>query len=346
MASVSVPVHPPSLATSTVVIAKRSLLKFLRTPQLLWTASIQGVMFLIIFRYIFGGAIGAGGLGYVDFVVPGILTTMLIWQGMGAAIAITEDRAQGLHDRLRSLPIPRAAVLSGRAFADTTILLWSLAIMTIVSFLVGFRLHDGIPNGLIALGLIIVFSFAFEWVFITVGLALRGERAGGARHRVPPRAVHVRLERVRASVFDARLARDRCVASARHVHDRRRPGAHGRNRSRSAPWPSASYFVVRSLAWSGGHRRCVLDDGHRSIPPRRVRSMPSTAALNEWRHRDVSMVHTSGRTDHHSRDRLIHWARFYDLGAGLKSGRQPLVQQQPSSEEDQGWGHHDKAIAE
>jgi ABC-2 type transport system permease protein len=186
MASVSVPVHPPSLATSTVVIAKRSLLKFLRTPQLLWTASIQGVMFLIIFRYIFGGAIGAGGLGYVDFVVPGILTTMLIWQGMGAAIAITEDRAQGLHDRLRSLPIPHAAVLSGRAFADTTILLWSLAIMTIVSFLVGFRLHDGIPNGLIALGLIIVFSFAFEWVFITVGLyAGNAQAAQGIALLVP-----------------------------------------------------------------------------------------------------------------------------------------------------------------
>jgi ABC-2 type transport system permease protein len=111
----SVPVGAPrraSLAASTAVIARRSLLKFWRTPQLVWTATIQGVLFLVIFRYLFGGAIGAGTLGYVGFVVPGILTTMLIWQGMGAALGVTEDRAQGLFDRLRSLPIPRSAVRS------------------------------------------------------------------------------------------------------------------------------------------------------------------------------------------------------------------------------------------
>ena len=115
-----------SFASSTGVIAKRSLLKFLRTSQLLWTTTIQGVMFLVIFRYIFGGAIGTGGLGYVDFVVPGIVTTMLIWQGMGAAVSITEDRAQGLFDRLRSMPIPRGAVLAGRAVADTAMQVWGL----------------------------------------------------------------------------------------------------------------------------------------------------------------------------------------------------------------------------
>jgi ABC-2 type transport system permease protein len=94
MASVAVAGRRASLAPSTAVIAKRSLLKFLRTPQLVWTATIQGVMFLVIFRYLFGGAIQAGTLGYVGFVVPGILTTMLIWQGMGAALSITEDRAR------------------------------------------------------------------------------------------------------------------------------------------------------------------------------------------------------------------------------------------------------------
>jgi ABC-2 type transport system permease protein len=170
MARTAVGGHGSSLATSTAVIAKRSLLKFLRTPQLLWMTTVQGVMFLVIFRYIFGGAIGAGSLGYVDFVVPGILTTMLLWQGMGAAIGITEDRAQGLFDRLRSLPIPRSAVLSGRAVADTATLVWGLLVMTIVSHLVGFRLHGGIADGVIAFALIIVFSFAFEWVFITAGL--------------------------------------------------------------------------------------------------------------------------------------------------------------------------------
>jgi ABC-2 type transport system permease protein len=130
----------------------------------------QPLVTLLIFRYIFGGAIGAGELGYVDFVIPGIITTMIIWQGMGAAVSITEDHTSGLHDRLRSLPIPRSSVLAGRAVADTAILLWSLAIMTIVSFLIGFRLNDWIENGLAAMALIIAFSFAFEWVFITAGL--------------------------------------------------------------------------------------------------------------------------------------------------------------------------------
>jgi ABC transporter DrrB family efflux protein len=127
-------------------------------------------MFLVILRYIFGGAIEAGTLGYVGFVVPGILTTMLIWQGMGAAISITEDRAQGLFDRLRSLPIPRSGVLAGRAVADTATQTWGLLVMAIASFLVGFRLHGGIGAGLLAFALIIVFSFTFEWVFIATGL--------------------------------------------------------------------------------------------------------------------------------------------------------------------------------
>jgi ABC-2 type transport system permease protein len=249
MASVSVAVRPPSLATSTTVIAKRSLLKFLRTPQLMWTAFFQGVMFLIIFRYIFGGAIGAGQLGYVDFVVPGILTTMLIWQGMGAAVAITEDRAQGLYDRLRSLPIPRAAVLSGRAVADTTILVWSLTIMTIVSFLVGFRLHDGIANGLIALGLIIVFSFAFEWVFITTGLyAGNAQAAQGISFLLVP-FTFVSSAYVPVSSMPGWLETVATHNPVTYMIDAVR-ALTGGARAEALLGHPASYFVVRSLVWS------------------------------------------------------------------------------------------------
>jgi ABC-2 type transport system permease protein len=162
MAGVAVAGRRASFASSTTVIAKRSLLKFLRTPQLVWTTTIQGVLFLVIFRYLFGGAIQAGTLGYVGFVVPGILATMLIWQGMGAALSVTEDRAQGLFDRLRSLPIPRSAVLAGRALADTATTTWGLLVMTAASFLVGFRLQGGIGRALLAFALILLFSFTFE----------------------------------------------------------------------------------------------------------------------------------------------------------------------------------------
>src|ERR671918_1683765 len=120
--------HTAGLGTSTWVIAKRGILKYLRTPQLVVLGTIQGALFLLIFRYVFGGAIGAGGLDYVDFLVPGFITTGVLFSGMGAAAGVAEDLQQGLVDRLRSLPIPRSAVLAGRALADTAVLVWGLLV--------------------------------------------------------------------------------------------------------------------------------------------------------------------------------------------------------------------------
>jgi len=89
---------------------------------------------------------------------------------MGAAAGVAEDVEQGLFDRLRSLPIPRAAVLAGRGLADTALVTWSLVVGTALGFAVGFRMHGSVTAGLAALGLCVLFSFAFEWVFITIGL--------------------------------------------------------------------------------------------------------------------------------------------------------------------------------
>lgn len=158
------------LVASTLGIARRGLLKFARTPQLVVVGTIQSALFLLIFRYVFGGAIGAGGLDYVDFLVPGFVTTSILFSGMGAAAGIAEDLQQGLVDRLRSLPIPRSAVLAGRALADTAVLVWGLAITSAVGFAVGFRLHGSLTDALVAFGLLVVFGFAFEWLFLTMGL--------------------------------------------------------------------------------------------------------------------------------------------------------------------------------
>jgi ABC-2 type transport system permease protein len=163
-------VRSASLGASTLGIAKRSLLKFLRTPQLVVLGTIQGAMFLLIFRYVFGGAIGAGGLSYVDFLVPGFITTGVLFSGMGAAAGVAEDLEQGFVDRLRSLPIPRSAVLAGRALADTGMQIWGLAITTAIGFAVGFRLHGSVADALVAFGLLVVLGFAFEWLFITLGM--------------------------------------------------------------------------------------------------------------------------------------------------------------------------------
>jgi ABC-2 type transport system permease protein len=163
-------VRSVSLWTSTIGIAKRSVLKFLRTPQLVVLGTIQGAMFLLIFRYVFGGAIGAGGLSYVDFLVPGFITTGVLFAGMGAAAGVAEDLEQGFVDRLRSLPIPRSAVLAGRALADTGMQIWGLAITTAIGFAVGFRIHGSVLDAVAAFGLLILLGFAFEWLFITLGM--------------------------------------------------------------------------------------------------------------------------------------------------------------------------------
>jgi ABC-2 type transport system permease protein len=158
------------LFVSTVQIARRVLLKFIRSPQLVVVGTMQGAMFLLIFRYVFGGAIGLAGINYVDFVVPGFITTGVLFNAMYAAVGMAEDVGGGLVARLRSLPIPRSAVLIGRALADTAIQIWGLVITVALGFLVGFRLHGSWGAALAAAALVVLFSFVFEWSFILVGL--------------------------------------------------------------------------------------------------------------------------------------------------------------------------------
>ena len=163
--------HRATLTTSTLAIAKRGALKFLRTPQLVIVGTLQGAMFLLIFRYVFGGAIASGGsLNYVNFLVPGFVTAGVLFSGMGSAAAVAEDLQQGFIDRLRSLPIPRSSVLTGRVLADMGMLLWSTAITSAIGFAVGFRLHGSVPAALGAFGLCMVFGFAFDWLFIALGM--------------------------------------------------------------------------------------------------------------------------------------------------------------------------------
>jgi ABC-2 type transport system permease protein len=156
--------------TTALAVARRTVRKFLRTPQLVVVGTIQGVMFLLIFRYVFGGAIGAGGLDYVEFLVPGFVVTGVLFSGTGAAAGVAEDMEQGFFDRLRSLPIPRTSVLTGRSLADTALVIWGAAITTAIGFAVGFRVGTGWVSALAAFGLVVVFGFAFTWLFITIGL--------------------------------------------------------------------------------------------------------------------------------------------------------------------------------
>ncbi len=157
--------------TTAVETSRRTILQFFRTPQLLMMGTIQGAMFLLMFRYVFGGAISTrGDLSYVDFMVPGFLVTTILWTGMGAAAGVAEDGASGVFDRLRSLPIPRSAVVLGRSLADVTLMTWGFAVTSAIGFAVGFRTHANIGAVILAFLLMILAGYAFTWVFITIGL--------------------------------------------------------------------------------------------------------------------------------------------------------------------------------
>lgn len=158
------------LGVSTLQIARRTFLHYVRTPQIIVLGTIQNAMFLLCFRYVFGGAIALPGISYVDFLLPGFITTSVLFSGISAATGMAEDLEQGFVDRLRSLPIPRVSFLAGRALADTAMNAWGLLVATGVGFAVGFRIHGSVADALAAFGLCVVFGFAFEWLFITLGL--------------------------------------------------------------------------------------------------------------------------------------------------------------------------------
>jgi ABC transporter DrrB family efflux protein len=180
MMDVAIAPRSAGLPASSLIVARRALLRFVRTPQLIVIGTVQMSLFLLIYRYMFGGAIHIGGIHYVDFLVPGFVTTGVLFMGIGTAVAMAEDLEQGFIDRLRSLPIPRSSVLAARALADTAILTWSLGVAVAIGFAVGFRLHGTLLEGVVAFGLVIAFGFVFEWVFITIGLlAGNGQAAQG-----------------------------------------------------------------------------------------------------------------------------------------------------------------------
>lgn len=159
------------------VVAVRTLRKYMRSPQLLVTTIVGGAMFMILFRFIFGGSIRFGSVPYVDFLIPGMVMTSVLITGTGNAVGVAEDRDQGFSDRLRSLPAPRIALLAGRALGDTGVVAWATAVTAAIGFAVGFRLHGTATQAFLAFGLCLLCGFAFLWIFICIGLVSRNAQA-------------------------------------------------------------------------------------------------------------------------------------------------------------------------
>lgn len=169
----------PSWTRDAVVLAKRNVIRLYRTPQLLVFSTIQPVMFVLLFVYVFGGALkpalAAQGFpySYPSYLIPGILVQTALFGGGGTAVGLAEDFNKGIIDRFRSLPMARSAVLLGRTIGDLVRNVFVLALMLIVGSLVGFRFHNGAGYAVLAVLLALLFGFAFSWIFAIVGMIVR-----------------------------------------------------------------------------------------------------------------------------------------------------------------------------
>jgi ABC transporter DrrB family efflux protein len=178
------PVVPSSLGArlrwgvaDALVIARRSLLRVPRSPELLLGFTIQPVMFVLLFRYVFGGAIDTPGTSYVDFLLPGILVQSIAFGSTVTGVGIAEDLQKGLTDRFRSLPMARSAVLAGRTVADIATNWFQLVVMVAVGYLVGFRFSTGVLDVVAGLALVTLVGFAFSWLSAVIAMGVSSVEA-------------------------------------------------------------------------------------------------------------------------------------------------------------------------
>jgi ABC-2 type transport system permease protein/oleandomycin transport system permease protein len=166
--------------SDTLVLARRSLLRIPRQPDLLVGFTIQPVMFVLLFVYVFGGAIDTPGLDYVDFLIPGIIVQSMVFGGFVTALGLSEDLKKGLVDRFRSLPMSRSAVVTGRTLADIVTNVVQLVVMVGVGLAVGFRFGTDALEIVGGIALLLLIGYAFSWVFALIGLIASSPEASNA----------------------------------------------------------------------------------------------------------------------------------------------------------------------
>ena len=166
------------LVPDTLVLAERNLVRLPRSPDLLIGFTIQPIMFVLLFAYVFGGAIETPGFGdYIDFLIPGIITQNIAFGGFVTALGLAEDMTKGLIDRFRSLPTARASVLAGRTLADVVTNSISITVLLVTGLIIGFGFDAGVLEIVAGIGLLLLFGFAFSWVFALIGLSVSSPEA-------------------------------------------------------------------------------------------------------------------------------------------------------------------------
>jgi ABC transporter DrrB family efflux protein len=164
---------PFGAVRDTLAITQRNLIGYRRVPQLLVFSTIQPVVFVLMFRYVFGGAIRVPGrIPYVDFLMPGVFVQTVVFGAIATAIGLATDLKSGLMERFHALPMARSAVLTGRTVADLARNVFVVILMMVVGYLVGWRIHTNTAGMVMGGLLVLLFGYAMSWIFATVGLAV------------------------------------------------------------------------------------------------------------------------------------------------------------------------------
>jgi ABC transporter DrrB family efflux protein len=167
------PISPPSLLRASSTIVWRNLVHIRRMPEMLLDVTVQSVMFVLLFAYVFGGAIAVAGSNYREFLLPGIMVQTMVFSSAIVAMGLTNDLQKGFVDRFKSLPVPRPAVLVGRSISSLIHSSIGIAVMALTGLLIGWRIRDGFVDGVLGFLLLLLFGFALIWLGIWVGSLMR-----------------------------------------------------------------------------------------------------------------------------------------------------------------------------
>jgi ABC transporter DrrB family efflux protein len=165
------------LISDSLVMAERNLVRLPRSPDLLIGFTIQPVMFVLLFADVFGGAIVTPGYDYIDFLIPGIIVQNIAFGGFVTALGLAEDLTKGLIDRFRSLPTARASVLAGRTLADIVTNTLAIVVLVVTGLIIGFSFNASALEILGGVGLLLLFGFAFSWIFALLGMMVSSPEA-------------------------------------------------------------------------------------------------------------------------------------------------------------------------
>lgn len=160
-----------------VEMVRRNLLHIRRTPELLLDVTVQPIMFVLLFRYVFGGAISTGTTSYVNYLIPGIFVQTITFAAVSTGALLATDLTKGMIDRFRSLPMSQSAIITGRTFTDLLRGMLAIGVMTAVGLLVGFRPEGGLWHMAAAYGLLLAFGFSLAWIGVAAGALVRTPEA-------------------------------------------------------------------------------------------------------------------------------------------------------------------------